>query len=117
MTYTGKLYGKVAGKYVALTIPDHLAINSTRYAIGRMTYTVQETVEWLMANWDNITPKAQGIIARDVAEAINEDTRDRIDRDLSGGQRVYLRLGQDMDRREWDKLAAFFSERGVRVEG
>lgn len=87
-------------------IPDILAINATRYAMGRMTYTVGETVEWLMANWGNLSPKAQTVIKRDLSEAMNKDTEQRMNADLTGEKPRWFELG--MDRREWDKLAAFF---------
>ena len=79
-------------------IEDFLIIGACRYALGRKTYVVQETVEWLMAFWHEVSPEAQAVIRLDLEDAIRDDKRVRSEG--SG----WKPLGAAMDRREWLKL-------------
>ena len=79
-------------------IKDLLIIGAFRYSLGRQTYVVQETVEWLMAFWHELSPEVQAVIRRDLEDAIRDDKRVRSEG--SG----WKPLGADMDRREWLKL-------------
>lgn len=71
-----------------LATPDFLVIGAFRYALGRQTYVVNETVEWMIANWATVSDKAKAVIRRDLKEATDED----------------LRLGGEIDKREWLRL-------------
>lgn len=57
-------------------IPDWMIIDAVRYAIGRMSYQVGVTCEWLIENWDNIPQGAKTIIMQDLDEEF-----DKLDRD------------------------------------
>ena len=70
-------------------------IGSFRYYLGRMTISVNSFCELLKTEWDNIPLPAQGVILRDLKEAIEADDRDR----LRGSE--HKRLGEDVDRSTW----------------
>jgi len=79
-------------------IKDFLIIGAFRYSLGRQTYVVQETVEWLMAYWSEVSPKAQAVIRRDLEKAVKDD-------DMGRSLPIpYKPLGADCDRAEWVKL-------------
>lgn len=79
--------------------PDFLVIGAFRYALGRQSYVVGETAQWLDENWNALSENARFVIRRDLAEAIAKDDQSR-----ASGER-YHDLGSDMDRAEWIKLA------------
>lgn len=77
--------------------PDEfIVISAFRYALGRRTYIVGDTVDWLIANWPafRLTTRAQ--IRKELDQAFD---------DAAAG-RVYV-LGADMDREDWLKLWEF----------
>lgn len=45
-----------------------LVIGAVRYARGRATYVVKETVDWVINHWDELTENTRYVIARDVKE-------------------------------------------------
>lgn len=47
---------------------EFLVTNAVRYARGRATYTVKETVDWVIKHWDDLTDNTRRVIARDVRE-------------------------------------------------
>lgn len=47
---------------------EFLVIGAVRYARGRATYVVKETVDWVIRHWDELTDNTRYVIARDVAE-------------------------------------------------
>lgn len=47
---------------------EFLVIGAVRYARGRATYVVKETVDWVIKHWDELTDNTRYVIARDVAE-------------------------------------------------
>ena len=55
-------------KPIMLT-PDQefLVIGAVRYARGRATYVVEETCEWVIAHWEQLSESTRAVIARDVA--------------------------------------------------
>ena len=75
-----------------------------RYCLGRQTYVVGECCKWLRASWALLPENARILIARELAEAIEADDRDR----ERGGS--YKRLGDDCDRRNWVALMEFIKE-------
>ncbi len=99
-----QLRTKIAG--ASSKWPDFLVIGALRYAMGRQTYVTAETSEWLIANWETLSVKARSVITRDLAEAIRDDDRARLE-----GDRHYP-LGADMDRAEWVKLGQKIASSG-----
>lgn len=47
---------------------EFLVIGAVRYARGRATYVVRETVNWVIRHWDGLTENTRYVIARDVRE-------------------------------------------------
>ena len=58
-----------------------------RYALGRRTYIVGTVVEYLVKNWEWMTPKYQQLIHKEIDEAEKRDG-----------------LGHDCDKAEWTKV-------------
>lgn len=58
-------------KPVLLT-PDmeFLVIGAVRYARGRATYVVEETCQWVIAHWSELSDNTRSVIARDVREEV-----------------------------------------------
>jgi len=84
--------------------PDFVVLSAFRYALGRSTYIVQDTVIWLMENWYDIPEGTQAIIWKELSEAFQADNgriRDGI---------KHSPLGMDMDRMEWAKLLRLCAE-------
>lgn len=65
---------------------EHIVISAVRYAIGRMTYMVELTVNYVIKEIDanNLSKKCLEIILKDIRKAKD--------------------LGMDCDIREWHKL-------------
>lgn len=87
-------------------IPDWLVVNAVRYATGRATYVVQETVEWLLASWPRLPGPVQEQIRRDIESEFRRDDDVR-----SQGYTQYLPLGHDIDRQQWEKVRELWKER------
>lgn len=52
---------------IPLTPTDEfLVIGAVRYARGRATYVVEETCEWVIAHWAELSENTRAVIARDV---------------------------------------------------
>lgn len=47
---------------------EFLVTNAVRYARGRATYVVKETVDWVIKHWDDLSDNTRRVIARDVRE-------------------------------------------------
>lgn len=77
---------------------DFAAISAFRYALGRMTYIVGDTVNWLIESWPLLHEHARAIITRDLLEEIERDDRAREE----GWE--WKPLGWDFDRAEWLRL-------------
>ena len=81
-----------------ITAPDFVVLSAFRYALGRSTYIVEDTVIWLEENWYDIPEDAQRLIHKELSEAFRADNERR---------RLGIRhhpLGMDMDRAQWEKL-------------
>lgn len=74
---------------------DFVAISAMRYAMGRRSYIVSMTTEWIRLNWRDFDEEARRTMKRDLKEEI-----ERTDR-IPGN------LGMDFDEREWKNLYAF----------
>ena len=46
---------------------EFLIIGAVRYARGRATYVVEETCQWVIAHWEDLSDNTRAVIARDVA--------------------------------------------------
>lgn len=84
--------------------PDWMIIDAVRYAIGRQSYQVGITCEWLRSTWPKLSAHVQEIVRRDVEEAFRDDDRDR------AAGRQYKALGMDMDRKEWESVRALWAK-------
>lgn len=84
-----------AGPFVQVHPEDlqMLTISAVRYAIGRATYIVGETADFVMRMWPHLG-EARAIIYRDVAEAL-------LRQDQHPERRI---LGHDCDERAWRDL-------------
>lgn|GEM_PF-2216933 len=58
-----------------------------RYCLGRATYAVNSCVDYLIANWQRITPDTQFLIQRDIQEAFRRNE-----------------YGMEMDRAQWQRV-------------
>lgn len=47
---------------------EFLVIGAVRYARGRATYVVKETVDWVIKHWDEMSDNTRYVIARDAKE-------------------------------------------------
>lgn len=65
---------------------EHIVISATRYALGRMTYIVELTVNYIMQqiDEDKLSDSCLSVILEDIKEAKN--------------------LGMECDREQWLKL-------------
>jgi len=77
---------------------DLMAIAAFRYCLGRMTYIVSDCADWLIEQWENLSPSARSIIKRDLEEAFAQDDEDR-----ANGNK-YKNLGHDCDRQQWERV-------------
>lgn len=48
-------------------VDEFLVISAVRYARGRATYVVEETCEWVIEHWEQLSDNTRAVIARDVA--------------------------------------------------
>ncbi|OFN17756.1 hypothetical protein HMPREF2604_07390 [Corynebacterium sp. HMSC055A01] len=71
---------------------EFLVIGAVRYARGRATYVVKETVDWVIKHWDELSDNTRYVIARDVAEEC--DYRDNTHRSVLS----------EIDDKDWQRL-------------
>ena len=64
-----------------------MIVSSFRYALGRKTYIVSETAEWLRNNVSLISDRDKELMIKEITRAEEDD-----------------RLGWDCDKQEWLKL-------------
>lgn len=77
---------------------EFLVIGAVRYARGRATYVVKETVDWVIKYWDELTDSTRYVIARDVAEEC--DYRDNTHRSVLS----------EIDDPDWNRLLNHIKE-------
>lgn len=83
---------------------DHLmVIAAMRYCLGRATYIVGDSVDWIINIWPMLSDKTQNIIKRDIEEAFARDDAYRAE---DNGLRA---LGHDCERAEWARVRALWS--------
>ena len=47
-------------------VDEFLVVSAVRYARGRATYVVEETCEWVIDHWPELSDNTRAVIARDV---------------------------------------------------
>lgn len=47
-------------------VDELLVIGAVRYARGRATYVVEETCEWVIEHWSELSENTRAVITRDV---------------------------------------------------
>lgn len=83
-----------------MVAPDWMVINAVRYAVGRMTYVVGETADWLVNNWGGLPPSVRTQIRRDLEKEFERDDFAR----AAGKADCGLPLGMSVDRQEWERV-------------
>ena len=81
-----------------------IAVSAVRYALGRMTYVVEETADWVIANWDMLPLDSKNIIRRDIEKAFEKDELARVN---------FLNLkplGADCDRKQWERVRVLWKK-------
>ena len=81
-------------KRVLYSYPRGIPVGAFRYALGRMSYIVGVTVDWLIRDWELIQPEDQIVIKRDLANALEEGN-----------------LGMSCDKKDWQRLALALVDR------
>ena len=71
---------------------------SFRYMLGRQSYAVSDFAERLALSWDTLDKRIQRLIQKELNEAFEKDDEDR------ALKRDYKSLGDDCDRRSWQKV-------------
>ncbi len=106
------LYRKQGRRYVPVAERLHttqqacgfdglMATSAVRYCLGRRTYIATVCADWLVLVWESLPENVQRIIQRDVEEAFAKDDAIRADPVASP---AYRPLGDDCDRREWERV-------------
>ena len=65
----------------------HIIFWAFRYALGRMTYAVDEVVEYLIFNWDKMSVETKEQIQKEIREAIKKKN-----------------IGMDCDKLNWERI-------------
>ncbi len=82
-----------------------MAMGAFRYCLGRMTYIVNECADWIISNWENFHPGTRVLIENELEEEFVKDDDMRLE------QSSYLPLGQDCDRRQWERVRALWNKK------
>lgn len=81
-----------------ITAPDWMIIDAVRYAIGRRSYQVGVTAQWVRCSWPILNEHVRAIIKQDIEGEF--ETAERTGR--------YDHLGMECDRREWESVRALW---------
>jgi len=82
-----------------------LWLGATRYYVGRRTYAVSEFCDLLIKNWAGLNKFTQDLIQRDLEIEFGRDDDARVN-----GHK-YKPLGDDCDRREWERVKALWDKK------
>lgn len=85
---------------------DLMALAAVRYCLGRSSYIVGDCVDWLRAQWPNLSDSIKHTIARDIDEAFERDDEARAD------GREHKPLGWDCDRQYWEQARRLWAPNG-----
>jgi hypothetical protein len=81
-----------------------LWLGAFRYYCGRMTYAVGDFCDMLIAEWPNLPERVRNLIAEEL------EAKFRIDDQMRATGSSYCPLGQQCDRKSWEKVRALWSE-------
>ena len=82
-----------------------LWLGATRYYLGRMTYAVGNFCDMLIRAWPALPDETKYLIQRDIEEEFVRDDKVREEsKNLVPFDKVWLPLGHDCDRTEWEKV-------------
>ncbi len=70
-----------------ITVKPEILIYSFRYALGRMTYCVNDVVEALKNNWEHLDKRDKELILKEVKIAIYNNN-----------------IGMNMDKKLWEDI-------------
>ena len=87
-----------------MDLPERFIHQATRYVMGRQTGAVGEHCDWLVANWHRVPESQRRTIQSDLEEAFACDDRAR-----EMGLKDCFRLGDDCDRRDWERVRALYT--------
>jgi hypothetical protein len=96
-------------KHPLSNIPDWMIIDAVRYCIGRMSYQVSTTTDWVCCNWKYLNEHTKTIVKNDLEEAFARDDRDR----SIGGEYPNYALGHNCDRVEWERVRKLYQDATV----
>ena len=89
---------------IRLTPADEfLVISAVRYARGRATYIVEETCEWVIDHWPELSDNTRAVIARDVRLEV------QLRRDEGAEQSALSRI----DNPAWERLLDTVEKEGA----
>ena len=80
-----------------ISCPDWVIINATRYAIGRMSYVVEDTADLLISILHQFPADCCEIVLRDIREEVERAER--------RGEWV----GMKMDHEQWKRVLEYFA--------
>jgi hypothetical protein len=75
-----------------------MVIDAVRYAMGRRSYQVGITAQWVRCSWRLLSEHTQQIIKQDVEDEFRRA-------EMTGD---YSDLGDSCDRREWEDVRALW---------
>jgi hypothetical protein len=81
-----------------------MVVASFRYCLGRRTYMSDVCSEWIVKMWPQFSERNQKVIQRDLEEAFRDDDQQRAEGD------TYKTLGDDCDRKAWEKVRALWTQ-------
>jgi hypothetical protein len=80
-----------------------MIIAAVRYCIGRRSYIVSDCADWILANWDDWPENVRTIIQRDLEQEFERAAQNP----------DWNPLGDDCDKREWEKVRALWGENEI----
>jgi hypothetical protein len=83
---------------------DLIVMAAMRYCMGRRSYIVSTMVDFLIANWDNLSDSCKSILKRDLEEAFERDDEDR------ARGREFSHLGDNIDRVTWERVRELYND-------
>lgn len=80
-----------------------MALAAVRYCLGRSSYIVGDCADWLITIWPELSSDTRALIRRDIEDAFDQDDRAR------SAALHYKPLGDDCDRRQWERVRALWA--------